>query len=277
VSLCVRLSVREQHTHELAYPHTRTLWLRPKAALGGENLYDLRRMKTLCIAILTALAVAASADSVEQGLHVFILSGQSNMAGLDPDKAFTPTVEEAFGRENVIVVKSAQRGQPIRRWHKTWKPARGDEPKATGDLYELMMKKVRAAIDGKTITTVTFVWMQGERDARERHGDVYAASLRGLIDQLAADLGRKEINFVIGRLSDFDMGNTVYRHWTMVRKAQVDVAEADPRGAWVDTDDLNDGVNMAGKQIQNDLHYSREGYTILGKRFAKSAIALLNK
>lgn len=232
-------------------------------------------MKHVWIAILAAVIVASSAHAAEEGKHLFILSGQSNMAGLDPDISFTPTVEAAFGIDNVIVVKSAQSGQPIRRWYKKWKPAQGDLPKATGDLYDVLMTKVNEAIKGEKPTTVTFVWMQGERDAREKHGEVYAASLKGLIDQLAADLGRKDVNFVIGRLSDFDMGNTKYPDWTRVREAQVEVADADPRGAWVDTDDLNDGKDKKDKQIKNDLHYSVEGYKTLGKRFAEKSIELI--
>ena len=222
-----------------------------------------------------AYYIYARKTSVERKTHLFILSGQSNMAGLDPKISFTPTVETAFGKDNVIVVKDAKGGQPIRRWYKKWKPAKGDEPKATGDLYDQLMSKVNASIKGKKIQTVTFVWMQGERDAREKHGQVYADSFKGLLDQLREDLGRKDINFVIGRISDFDMGNKRYPHWTKVREAQVEVAEADPHGDWVDTDDLNDGKNRKGRQIKNDLHYSVEGYKTLGKRFAEKSIELI--
>lgn len=119
--------------------------------------------------------------------------------------------------------------------------------------------------------------MQGERDACEKHGDVYIASLKGLINQIKNDLGQKEIKFVIGRLSDFDMDNERCPHWTMVRETQVAVAEADPLGAWVDTDDLNDGRNWDGKLIQNDIHYSVEGYNVLGKRFANQSISLIKQ
>lgn len=232
-------------------------------------------MKRLYTVILVALVSVSLVNAAEKETHLFILSGQSNMVGLDPGISFTPTVEAAFGKENVIIVKDAQSGQPIRRWYRQWKPAQGDEPQATGDLYERLMEKVKAAAKGKEFTTVTFVWMQGERDAREKHGEVYAASLKGLIAQLADDLGRKDINFVIGRLSDFDMANRQYPHWTMVRNAQIEVAEADPRGAWVDTDDLNDGANNKDKRIKNGLHYSVEGYKTLGKRFADKSIELI--
>lgn len=160
------------------------------------------------------------------------------------------------------------------RWHKDWKPSTGDAPKGTGDLYDRLMTKVKAAIQGQTIKTVTFVWMQGERDAREKHGDVYEASFKGLIDQLEKDLNRKDINFIIGRLSDFDMDNKRYPHWTMVRDVQVKLAEDNPRGAWVDTDDLN---NKPGKDgaVRNDLHYSKDGYKTMGQRFAEAAIQLI--
>ncbi|MCM2375061.1 sialate O-acetylesterase [Aporhodopirellula aestuarii] len=234
-------------------------------------------MKSLCLAIVAVLVCVLPTRAEENETHLFILSGQSNMAGLDPEISFTPAVEAAFGKENVTVVKDAVGGQPIRRWHKDWKPPQGDSPKATGDLYDRLMKQVHAVVQAREYTTVTFVWMQGERDAKEKFGDVYAASLKGLIGQLEQDLGRDDVNFVIGRLSDFDMANAKYPHWTKVREVQVEVAEADPRGAWVDTDDLNDGVNKRGKEITNDLHYSVEGYRTLGKRFAEKAIALIEE
>lgn len=205
---------------------------------------------------------------VAQGKHLFILSGQSNMARLDPTVSFTPAVEEAFGKEGVIVVKDAQGAQPIRRWHKEWKPAEGGEPKATGDLYDRLMKKVRAAINGKSVASVTFVWMQGERDARESHGTVYAASMKGLVKQLSDDLNRDDVHVVIGRINDFAMDNKPHPHWTLVREAQVQAANDLPRAAWVDTDDLND-------DNRDPIHATKEGYDTLGKRFAEKAIELI--
>lgn len=234
-------------------------------------------MRRLAATLVLLLFMAPNTDADEQSIHLFILSGQSNMVGLNPATSFTPAVEKAFGQDNVIVVKDAAGGQPIRRWYKKWKPEQGDEPKATGDLYDRLMVKVNQAIQGKQIKTITFVWMQGERDARERHGNVYAASFMGLVQQLGNDLKREDIHFVIGRLSDFDMDNKRYPHWTLVRDAQVQVAQENKRGAWVDTDDLNDGTNAKGKPIKNDLHYSKDGYKTLGERFAEKAIALIKQ
>ena len=232
-------------------------------------------MNRLALVFFVVLVSALFARVDDQGAHLFILSGQSNMVGLNPQDSFIPAVHAAFRKSNVIVVKDAQSGQPIRRWYKKWQPVSGDAPKSTGDLYDRLMRKVNAAIKETKIKTVTFVWMQGERDAREKHGDVYAASLIGLVEQLSEDLGRNDINVVIGRLSDFDMSNKNYPHWTFVRDAQMCVAQKLPRCAWVNTDDLNDGFNGSGEEIKNDLHYSAAGYQILGHRFAQNAINLI--
>jgi hypothetical protein len=209
------------------------------------------------------------------GKHLFILSGQSNMQGHRPEEAFRPAVEETFGKENVVVVQDAQGGQPILRWYRDWKAPDGTRPERTGDLYDRLMTRVKPAIEGQEFDSVTFFWMQGERDARMSWGAVYEQSLRGLHRQLSKDLGRDDVAFVIGRLSDFDMDNRRYPHWTLIRDIQVKVADSDPRFAWVDTDDLNDGKNRRGSDIVNDLHYSGEGYKEFGRRMAKAATKII--
>ena len=235
-----------------------------KGVFGSEGYGDSDHL-----AVFAQLKLDTPRSPAKQaGARLFILSGQSNMAGLDPKLSFEPALKKAFAGDEVIVVKDAAGGQPIRRWYKKWKPKTGDKPETTGDLYDRLMTKVAAAVKGKELGTITFVWMQGERDAREKHGEVYAESLKGLIAQLRADLGRDDIDFVIGRLSDFDNSNKRYPHWTMVRKAQVQTAESDARAAWVDSDDLNGP--------KNGLHHTKDGYKELGTRFAEKAIELIN-
>ncbi len=232
------------------------------------------KIKHLFIASIFTL-ILGSCGAKYEGQHLFILSGQSNMVGLDPEISFIPTLEAEFGKENIIVVKDAVRGQPIRRWYKNWKSLADDGPKANPDLYDRLMSKVNDSIENKTIGSVSFIWMQGERDAKEQFGDVYEKSLVGLYDQISGDLLRKDVNFIIGRLSDFDLTNSKYLHWQMVRAAQVKVAESNPRFAWINTDDLNDGFNKHGKEIKNDLHMSVKGYDMMGKLFAEKSIELL--
>ena len=215
-------------------------------------------------------------NNLVKGNHLFILSGQSNMVGLKPEESFTPIIEKKYGKEKIIIVKDAKGGQPIRRWYKEWEFDNNNLSDSIGNLYNSLIYKVRKAVINKKIKTVTFIWMQGERDAREELADYYEKSLIGLYNQLTNDLNYKKINFLIGRISDFDLLNKKYKHWTRIIDIQVKVAESNIRFDWIDTDDLNDGVNKKGIKINNDLHYSVSGYKILGQRFAEKAIKMIN-
>lgn len=196
------------------------------------------------------------------------------MEGLDPERTFVPTLIRAFGHGEIIVVKEALGGMPIRLWVKDWEPAKGQpvddqQPAKRGEIYDRLMTKVRDALKDCRPDTVTFVWMQGERDAREGHGEVYAESLKKLFRQLRTDLKRIDINVVIGQLSDFSVGNSKYQNWDEVRGAQQRVASEEERVALIDTDDWN-GEN-------NDLHYTKDGYDKLGEAFAEKALQLIKR
>ena len=220
-------------------------------------------------------SISAFADG--HGKHLFILSGQSNMQGHRPEEAFTPMVENALGKEKVLVIQDALGGQPIHRWWKKWRNPQGEKPIQIGDLYDRLMLKVNAKIEGQEIKSICFIWMQGERDAKMGWGILYEKALLGLHAQLAEDLKWKknDLGFVIGRLSDFDMSNKRYPHWTMVRDVQERVTNSNKNFFLVNTDDLNDGVSRRGKEIKDDLHYSAEGYKILGRRFAEACVQII--
>lgn len=229
-------------------------------------------------ALLAAVFLGTSSNVSADGKHLFILSGQSNMARFNEKVTFVPAIEAAFGKQNVICVKDAQGGKPIRCWYKAWTAPEGRRKKQEiGALYDRLMAKVRKATEGQEIQTVTVLWMQGEQDARESTGNLYRASLEGLIRQFESDLGRKDLNCVIGRLSDFGIGNRDWPHWDSIRKCQQEVAESSNRFTWVNTDDLNDGINKRGKFVENELHYTKKGYQVFGNRLAKAAISLITK
>lgn len=231
-------------------------------------------MKTtnLLLAFCTYLFLFQPCTAQEAGKHLFILSGQSNMVGLNPKESFIPTIEAEFGKGNTIVIKDAMGTQPISRWFKDWKSPNDSVPKEIGDLYDRLIKKVFDSISNQKIATVSFIWMQGERDARLKFGAVYEKSLLGLYSQLCTDLKRTDVNFIVGRLSDFGIKNENYSDWNLIRAIQMKVGESNNRFGWINTDDLNNGMNRQGKLIDNDIHMSLEGYKIMGKRFADKAI-----
>lgn len=195
------------------------------------------------------------------------------MAGLKPEKAFLPELKKLLPNDDIQHVKFAKGGQPIRKWVKTFDEiaakSKLSAKKDPGAFYDETLKAARASIAAKKPKTITFLWMQGERDAKEKLSAVYEESMNTLIANLRKDLDVPEMNFVIGRLSDYSTSE----HWEAVRSAQVKVATDDPRGSWVDTDDTNNKVKK-GKP-HNDLHYTKEGYDLFGQRLARQAVLLI--
>ncbi|OVE77602.1 hypothetical protein BVX99_02255 [bacterium F16] len=232
------------------------------------------------------IVISLGHSAEEKKTHLFILSGQSNMGLLNPRTAFIPTVEKEFGKENVIVVKVAKGGKPIRCWYKAYSypqghPRAGRKEKRFGWMYDKMMDGVNDAIAGKTFDTVTFIWMQGEAYAEDDLADSYEEAFKGTLAQLKKDLNIDSLNFVIGRISDYGLlnprGMKKKDSWITLRNIQVKMAEDDANGEWVDCDDLNKVFDKrTQKVIENGLHMSPEGYRKMGKRFAQKAIALIN-
>jgi hypothetical protein len=205
-------------------------------------------------------------------VHLFIMSGQSNMEGIRPEAAFLPELKKAFPNEEILIVKKSVDGSSIRLWYKNWKPANEKQTvehadEATGMIYDQLLTKVNKTLGTKKPTTVTFIWLQGESDGKAAAGGTpYAESLQGVLAQLRKDLGCEDLNFVIGRINKFGSTRSgEWPNWEKVREAQVTVGKSSKRGAWVDLDDIGNG-----------LHYPKDGYAVMGKRFAEKAIELIN-
>ncbi len=143
-----------------------------------------------------------------------------------------------------------------------------------GARYEHLLSKLREATEGEVLASATLVWMQGESDAEFGWFDVYEAALRRVHSQLASDLEREDLNLVVGRISDFDLGDEKYPDWSRMRQIQEQVADSSPFFDWVDTDDLN--VEEGADEFEA-VHYTQRGYRLLGERFARSALALIEK
>ena len=78
-----------------------------------------------CLAAFVVCSVSFSgwAETLEelkqladQGVHLFILSGQSNMVRMKPETGFMTEANKLFGDEKVVFIKVAKGGQPICRW-----------------------------------------------------------------------------------------------------------------------------------------------------------------
>lgn len=176
-----------------------------------------------------------------KAFRLFILSGQSNMAAMNAAISFVPALEKSLPNDEILVVKHASSGQPIKMWYKGWAPVGGwaNEKQRVasrcGSIYDDLMSMVRKEVGERTPDSIVFVWMQGEADGVDGSSQVYAQGLRGLLAQLRGDLKRPDVPAVIGRISDHQKD----QFWNQVRDAEVQVATEDRAAAWVDCDDLN--------------------------------------
>ncbi len=238
-------------------------------------------MKT--VIALTLFLAASTGFAEDKPVHLFILSGQSNMQRMDPKTGFLREANELFKGDQVIYIKVAKGNQPICRWLEEWtdiaekkgldanyrwrihRDRKVEFYQPILDQYQEILKK------HPRLTSVTFCWMQGESDAKGGAHAPYKDALKLLISKLRRDLKRPDMNIVIGRIGDYALDKPSPE---AVRKAQREIADEDPRGAWVDVDDLND-KEVNGK-IQSDVHCNRpEGYVTLGRRFARQGHALV--
>ncbi|MEZ5384438.1 MAG: sialate O-acetylesterase [Prosthecobacter sp.] len=235
------------------------------------------------LALLLSLLLPSLAVAADKPAHLFILTGQSNMAGMDPKLGFEPEAKKLFPDADVAYIKVAVGGMPIRYWVDEWndiatkhgvdvaKAREKDKSKGT-IFYPRILEQFAALLkQHPNPASVTFCWMQGENDSKTGLQAPYADALKQLIANLRRDLKQPNMNVVIGRISDHERINPPA--WKIVREAQVEVATADPHGAWVDCDDLNDLEVKSG--MINGLHYTKAGYELLGRRYVRQAKALI--
>ena len=237
------------------------------------------------ITLLTLLLTASVVTAADKPVHLFILSGQSNMARMNPNAGFLPEAGKLFKDEEVVYIKVSKGSQPICRWLEEWR----DIAKENGldekhiqrihrgrevALYQPILDQYQEMLkEHPGLTSVTFCWMQGETDAQAHAQAAYKDALKLLITKLRRDLKRPDMNIVIGRISDYAIDKPENGS-VAIRKIQREIVDEDARGAWVDVDDLND-IEVDGK-MQNDVHYKNpEGYITLGQRFARQGHALV--
>lgn len=237
------------------------------------------------ITLLTFLLIACAKAETEKDkpVHLFVLSGQSNMAGMNPETGLMTEAKKLFKDEKIVYIKVSKGGQPICKWLEEWQ----DIAKKNGldeghikrihrggkvEFYQPILGQYKEMLKKHTkFKSVTFCWMQGEHDANGRAQAAYKDALKQLISNLRRDLKRPDMNFVIGRISDAGLDKS---SGLAVRKAQCEIANEDAHGAWVDVDDLND--RMVKGKMQSVVHYNRpQGYDVLGERFARQGYALI--
>ena len=244
-------------------------------------------------AVLPLLATLQGPGDCAPEARVFVLAGQSNMAGLYafeellPPGLAAPQADVAlwdggasapgwkplapgsgvdFGPELSLgraladaspedQVFLIKYAQGSTALHDDWAPPAGPE-------WLGLQATVASALGELTQAGIPFelggmFWMQGEGDAVDGMGAAYEANLRAFVDQVRLDLASPDLPFVLGRILE-GWGDPFNDQ--AVRAAQVAVGTTTPWATWVDTDDLS---ALGG-------HYDADGQVHLGERFAEA-------
>jgi len=224
-------------------------------------------------------------------LHLYLLIGQSNMAGrgvldtekrisrtrllkFSPNNKWTTAVEPlhydktiagaglgmSFAREmadadktiTVGLIPCAVGGTPLERWQKG------------GDLYQQALERARLAMKEGTLKGI--LWHQGEADSgSEAKAGNYADRLAGMIADLRADLGAGEVPFVAGKLGPYlakvsKDGKPSY--WPLVNEQIASLPARVPHTAVVESE----GLKHKGDQV----HFDTESLREFGHRYAEA-------
>ena len=234
--------------------------------------------------------VACALQAAEANFHLYLLVGQSNMAGRGKielqDKESVPRVlmlnkanewvsavdpihfdktiagvslGRTFGIEMAKVKKEvkiglipcAVGGTPIRRWQQN------------GDLYKADLKRAKLAQKDGVIKGI--LWHQGESDSgRKETANIYEDQLHAMIGAWRKDLRSESIPVVVGELGQFFKSAKF--------KGTVDAAlktlpEKVKHTGWVSAQELEHKGDV--------VHFNADSYREFGKRYAAKLQTLL--
>ena len=249
------------------------------------SLNKMRRIVLSLFAFVAGILPAADAN-----FHLYLLIGQSNMAGRGKielqDKVAVPRVlmlnkvnewvsavdpihfdksiagvslGRTFGIEmakankevKIGLIPCAVGGTPIRRWQQQ------------GDLYQSALKRAKIAQKDGVIKGI--LWHQGESDSgKEETAKIYEQQLHAMVKAWRKDLGSDDIPIVVGEMGRF-YKRAKFKH--VVDGALKALPGKMKRSAWVSAE----GLNHKGDVV----HFNAASYRELGKRYAAKMQALL--
>ncbi|MGB7343633.1 MAG: sialate O-acetylesterase [Pirellulaceae bacterium] len=241
-------------------------------------------------------SAALPADQLD--FHLFLLVGQSNMAGrgkvtdedntpvpnilmmnqqrqwvpaVDPvhfdkpkmvgvglSRTFAAEIAKANPGATIGLIPCAVGGSPI----SAWEPG-GYHPSTKTHPYDDMLPRLQAAMKVGTVKGI--LWHQGESDTQPKLAAVYESKLHELIVRLRGEIGDDSIPFIVGQLGQFSE-KPWNEHRKRVNEAHQTLPEKVEHTAFVSSD----GLDHKGDQT----HFSADAYREFGKRFAAAFVAV---
>ena len=254
-----------------------------------------------CSGSRPSTALPGAATLTDTTLQVFLLAGQSNMAGrgeveprdgvvnprvlrldarmtwvpaldplhwdkpaivgVGPGRAFALALAARDPRARIGLVPAAVGGSPV----SSWEPGALDAATNTHP-YDDAMARLAVAMKSGRLRAV--LWHQGESDATPQRSVVYAAKLRALIERFRSVSGNPDLPFVIGQLGEFPG-----RPWTAdtrrIDSVHRALAASMPNVAFVSAEGLRDKGDA--------LHFDAASARTLGERYAAAYLRIVGR
>lgn len=250
-----------------------------------------------CFFAVLLLATSGFAQQVslptKEKFHLFLLVGQSNMAGrgvveeqdktphprvlmlskegqwvpaVDPlhfdkpsvgvglGKTFAHTIAEANPGVTIGLIPCAVGGSPIDTWSPgVFYPATKSHP------WDDMAKRLSIALPSGTLKAI--LWHQGESDSKPELAPAYEAKLHDLIARFRQEAKAPQIPFIAGQMGKFE-GVPWTPEAVIVDQAHQQLPGKVPHTAFVSAE----GLNHKGDRI----HFDSASFRELGKRYAEA-------
>lgn len=260
------------------------------------------RFPTLFLGFLVAGLLHAAEPPL-----VFILSGQSNMAGygkaaelsddwrtpppnvtllnwgrpqalatgsIGPEVTLAHALARAMPERQIVLFKAAHGGTSQLVWKPRHDLARIDRLKLghdqrAGHAYAQLIAAWKQAFPDGGVKPAALLWMQGESDARVAElANEYQQHLANLLAALRRDLDAPQMKAVIAEINPAKVTPvSPFPFVDDVRAAQRAIPTQDPLAVCIRTE----GLTKATDQV----HYDTAGQQGLGQRFAEALLRLL--
>jgi hypothetical protein len=186
--------------------------------------------------------------------YVSLTTGFGVATDFGPEVSFGRAIKDALPTDDIHLVKYAVGGSNL---YNMWKPT-------SGSVYKQFMRVANAALKSLGTKGVDYeisgmLWLQGESDAFAKQGAIYAANLRNFIADIRTQFDTPDLLFIIARVRDY---YGLPAQSTLVRDAQVAIADSDANVEWFDTDTFN--------PLKEGGHYTWEAQIEIGKAFAET-------
>lgn len=184
-----------------------------------------------------------------------------NLVGVGPGKTFAEEIAQGFPDITVGLIPCAVGGSPISAW----------EPGAlyaetNSHPWDDALARALAALPAGTLKGI--LWHQGESDSKPELSAIYPQKLKSLVERFRQDLAAPDVPFLAGQLGRFPAQPWDEHRWA-VDAAHRQLPKVVPLTAFVSAEGLEDKLD--------GVHFNAAACRELGRRYAKSYLEMAGK